>query len=617
MISHSLAVPSNDPSSHQNRDRTNHEVKSSTHKPAVDGQTTLVMYPRVERVGWARSIELDVMERLRQMERGTTWHPVVHTSTQPNSSISHSRIRLPPPNPTPRLPPEILELVLQSIRPGIDTIYDNIPVDSFEEAFRRQEDPIGTLATCCYVCRRWVALCQELLFSWVILQKYAHLDSLFHLHRTSRLSHISHLIRRISVAYNEPNDKLGEALPRIATMAPPNLLHIDVAPDLAGEYDTVNFPFHDSLPLRVAPLHYVRVLHLHWLKFTNLSEFRQLISCFSGLQVLYFFLDQDWNSEVPRALHQTANPLLTRISAWPYENGLWPWLSPHGSGTGRQSRCSTAQISRTVPSVSAAIVTFMHIIIERMKSTFYPNNHTLDVEWKCKKCAHVDQTQWSLYIRLIYDGPQHPVAISSTVLLKFQAQTNLPHPSFDLSHLVEIRTTIHPYSNTILEDMDTISSMWKHDELIDLDNLERLQIGIHLNHDNPFDKPQMEFMDYLNKHAKKEGVDSASDILAKLERRFETLRDCDRRCELEITVGGSPIDDVLREWKEKIAAVEKEEGAKEEGGAEERAGGAEGAGEGTRSSRRCVARPVRPTRCSFFCHALSPSYWEDTPLKII
>ncbi|KAJ3482452.1 hypothetical protein NLI96_g6973 [Meripilus lineatus] len=555
MISDSLAVPSNDPSSHLYRDRADHEVKSSTHKPAVDGQTTLVMYPRVERVGWARSIELDVMERLRQMERGTAWHPVVHISTQPNPSISHSRIRLPPPNPTPRLPPEILELVLQSIRPGMDTIYDDIPFDSFEEVFRRQEDSIGTLATCCHVCRSWVALCQELLFSWVILQKSAHLDSLLRLHRPSRPSHISHLIRRISVAYIERNDKFGEALPRIATMAPPNLLRIDFVRNSSS--DSVNFPFHDSLPLRLAPLHYVRILHLRWLEFTNLSEFRRLISCFSGLQVLYFDLDQEWNSEVPNALHRTANPLLTRISAWPYKNGLWPWLSPHGSGTGRQSRCSTAQISRTVPSISAAIVIFMHIMIERMESMFDSGNHTLDVQWKHKKCARVDQTQWSLYIRLIFDNPQHPVPISSTVLLEFQPQTTLPHPSFDLSHLVEIRTTIHPYS--IFDQMDTISSIWKHNELIDLDNLERLQIGIHLDDNNPFDKPQMELMDYLKEHAKEEEVDSASDTLDKLERRFETLRNCDRRYELEITVGGAPIDDVLRGWKEKIAAVEREE----------------------------------------------------------
>ncbi|KAJ3482454.1 hypothetical protein NLI96_g6966 [Meripilus lineatus] len=581
MISDSLAVPSNDQSSHQYRDHADHEVKSSTHEPAVDGQTTLVMYPRVERVGWARSIELDVMERLRQMERGTTWHPIVHISTQSNPSISHSRIRLPPPNPTPRLPPEILELVLQFIRPGIDTIYENILYDSFDEVFDQEEDSIGTLATCSHVCRRWVTLCQELLFSWVILQKSASLDSLLRLHRPS---HISHLIRRISVAYIEPNDKLGEALPRIATMAPPNLLRIDFVRNSSS--GSVNFPFHDSLPLRLAPLHYVRVLHLRWLKFTNLSEFRQLISCFSGLQVLYFDINQEWNSEVPRASHRTANPLLTRISAWPsHKNSLWPWLSPHGSGTGRKSRCSTAQISRSVPSVSAAIVTFMYMIIARTNSMFDPVYHILDVEWKCKKFACVDQTQWSLYIRLIHDDPQFYIPVPFTALLKFQHQTNLLHPSFDLSHLVEIRTTIHPYNEYILEELDTISSMWKHDELIGLDNLERLQIGIHLDDYNPFDKPQMELMDYLKRRVEEWRQDSAFEAVDELERRFETLRDCDRRYELEITIGGSPIDDVLREWKEKMAAIEREESAKEEGGAEEREEGAEGAGEGTESER--------------------------------
>ncbi|KAJ3482457.1 hypothetical protein NLI96_g6969 [Meripilus lineatus] len=577
MISDSLVVPLNDSYSHQLRDRVDHEVEASTHEPAMDAQTALVMYPRVERVGWARSIELDVMERLRQMERGTKWHPIVHISTQPNPSISHSRIRLPPPNPLPRLPPEILELVLQFIRPGIDTIYDYIPFNSFDEVLDREEDSIGTLATCSHVCRIWVALCQKLLFSWVILKKSAHLDSIFRLHRPSRLSHISPLIRRISVAYSEPNDKLGEALPRIATMAPPNLLRIDV---LGSNND---FPFHDSLPLRLAPLHYVRVLYLSWLKFTNFSEFRQLISCFSGLQVLYLFPYQRWNSEVPRALHRTANPLLTRISAYPYEECLWPWLSPHGSGAGRQSRYYTAQISRTVPSISAAIVTFLHIMNKRAVEML--DDHVLDVEWKCKKCARVDQTQWSLYIRLIYMS-LIPEPIAFTVLLEFQPQTNLPCPSFDLSHLVEIRATIHLYSHIIIDHMDSISFIWKHDELIDLDNLERLQIGIHFDGANPFDKPQMELMDYLNQRRVDEWADEfASKTLDDMERRFQTLRDSDRRYELEITVGGSPIDDVLRGWKEKIAAVEREEGAKEEGGVEEREESAEGAGEGTESER--------------------------------
>ncbi|KAJ3489817.1 hypothetical protein NLI96_g1869 [Meripilus lineatus] len=558
MISDSLAVPSNDPSSHQYWDRIDHEVEASTHEPTMDAQTALVMCPQVERVGWASSIELEVRERPRQMEdtiftselpltfhfleQGITWHPIVHISTQPNPSISHSRIRLPPPNPLPRLPPEILELVLQSIRPGIDTIYDNIPFDSFREVFNRQDDSIGTLTTCCHVCRSWVAICHELLFSWVILQKSAHLDSLFHLYRASRLSHISPLIRRISVAYSEPNDKLGEALPRIATIAPPNLLRIDV---LGRDND---FPFHDSLPLRLAPLHYVRVLYLRWLKFTNLSEFRQLISCFSGLQVLYFDLNQEWNSEVPRASHRTANPLLTRVSAYPHQNGLWPWLSPHGSGTGRQSRCYTAQISRTVPSISAAIVTFLHIMTERAVEMF--DDHVLDVEWKCKKWELVDQTQWSLYIRVVFDDPQRPVPIPFTALLEFQPQTNLSHPSFDLSHLVEIRTTIHPYRDDVLKEMDIISSIWKHDELEDLDNLERLQIGIYSSDNNPSDESQIKLVDYLKFLFERRQSGFISLILDELERGFEPIRECDRRYELEVTLDDLPLDDVLRGWKE-------------------------------------------------------------------
>ncbi|KAJ3475913.1 hypothetical protein NLI96_g11515 [Meripilus lineatus] len=71
-------------------------------------------------------------------------------------------------------------------------------------------------------------------------------------------------------------------------------------------------------------------------------------------------------------------------------------------------------------------------------------------------------------------------------------------------------------------------------------------------------------------------LDSASETVDELERWLETSRDCGRRYELEITINGSPIDDVLREWKEKIAAVKKEKGIED---AEEGAENTKGSGE--------------------------------------
>ncbi|KAJ3482453.1 hypothetical protein NLI96_g6967 [Meripilus lineatus] len=157
-----------------------------------------------------------------------------------------------------------------------------------------------------------------------------------------------------------------------------------------------------------------------------------------------------------------------------------------------------------------------------------------------------------LYIRLLHINPR-PVSIPITILLEFQPQTNLPHPSFDLSHLVEIRTTIYPHWLWNSDSIDVVVSIWKHDELIDLDNLERLQIGIHSKGNNPSDKSQMELDDFLKDLVEERELDPASSTIAKLERGFAPLRECDRRYELEVTLDDLPLDDVLRGWKERMA----------------------------------------------------------------
>ncbi|KAJ3482455.1 hypothetical protein NLI96_g6965 [Meripilus lineatus] len=522
-------VSSSELSPHQSRARIDCEVGIQTHDPAVGAQIIpRTLEPRAERITWAQPIDLDIMARPRQLERRTYWHPIVNVTP------------LPPGDLQPRLPPEIHDLIIHFMGPESDFRQDLYANTSWVE-YDAQEDSIQMLSTCCRVCRRWVPLCQRLLFYWVVLRNSAQLDSLFHLHRTSRISHLSPLIRRITVRYDEPEDKLGEALPRIATMAPSNLVRIDIVGSRSG----YAFPFQDSFSKLLTPLHYVRILHSLFLEFTNFSEFRQLISCFRGLHTLYFSGFWGEVSEIPRALHQTAHPFLTRIATCPIENVLWPWLSPRGSGAGRQPRCSTAQTCRSVPSVSVAFAAFMRTITQWVSNTVDAEKDDLYVEWKWEKCARsVGQSQWLLHLR--HDD------IGFTALVKFQAHTDFPRPSFDPSHIVELRTTIPLRMDVDDDDLDTLFSVWKHDQLGHLENLERLEIGIQIDVNRSF-RTSMDLLEHL---AWQQEPDP--NIINRLERGFEPLLECDRQFELEIAVCGFPFDDVLRGWKETMATMESE-----------------------------------------------------------
>lgn len=171
--------------------------------------------------------------------------------------------------------------------------------------------------------------------------------------------------------------------------------------------------------------------------------------------------------------------------------------------------------------------------------------------------------QGVLHIRSLNfdDKLPHPAPSPFIVLFKFQPHTISPRPSFDLSHLVEIGATIRPHNNHTPNDLvDGIFSIWEHDELISLNNFERLQIGVCLNGNDSFGRPQMRLDEYLEDLADTEwNSDSVFDILDRMERKSEPLRTCDRRYELEITVDGFPFHDVLRVWKEMMAAEEIEE----------------------------------------------------------
>lgn len=80
MISELGTVHSGELSSHLSQAHDRPVVEAPTHKPVGNGKAVPIMFPRVERIGWAQSIHLGIRAKLRQLERGTkirssVWNP--------------------------------------------------------------------------------------------------------------------------------------------------------------------------------------------------------------------------------------------------------------------------------------------------------------------------------------------------------------------------------------------------------------------------------------------------------------------------------------------------------------------------------------------------------------
>lgn len=135
------------------------------------------------------------------------------------------------------------------------------------------------------VCRAWYSTSQKYLFSWIILLNNAQLDKLFHVLHPPNSSSFRLLgyIRRISMRYSPPYSKFGQALPRIATLRPPNLERLD----FYGE-EFADFPFHPSLPAFLSCLDQVRELHISNLQFKHFMELRRFVSGFRGIRSVVF-----------------------------------------------------------------------------------------------------------------------------------------------------------------------------------------------------------------------------------------------------------------------------------------------------------------------------------------
>lgn len=185
------------------------------------------------------------------------------------------------PQASPQFPLEIQELVIQSIGPDDNTLEGHLSSSSstFQMDVWNHQERCRLLSSCALVCRAWVTQCQILLFSWIVLPGSKQLDNLFHFFLLPGNHKFEKNICRISVVYKSPRFKLGEALPRIAAINPPNLSRIDIVPE--GWYA---FPFHSSLPAHTSRLRTLRTLYIDMLQFTHLAELRRLINSFPGIR---------------------------------------------------------------------------------------------------------------------------------------------------------------------------------------------------------------------------------------------------------------------------------------------------------------------------------------------
>ena len=112
--------------------------------------------------------------------------------------------------------------------------------------------------------------------------------------------------------------KLGEALPRIAIMAPPNFVRIDIWAPITRGKPYRPLMYHHSLMAQLACLRNVNILCLVGFRFIHLIELRCLVACFTGLRSAIFEVevDPDRPGEF-RLLQRATNPVLSRVTHIP------------------------------------------------------------------------------------------------------------------------------------------------------------------------------------------------------------------------------------------------------------------------------------------------------------
>lgn len=69
-------------------------TENAAYKSVMNGKNVLLMDPRIEREGWARTVELDMRAKLRQFERGKYLNNIFSLKSRRRADFSHERINL-------------------------------------------------------------------------------------------------------------------------------------------------------------------------------------------------------------------------------------------------------------------------------------------------------------------------------------------------------------------------------------------------------------------------------------------------------------------------------------------------------------------------------------------
>lgn len=168
-------------------------------------------------------------------------------------------------------------------------------------------------------------------------------------------------------------------------------------------------------------------------------------------------------------------------------------------------------------------------------------------------------TQGSLKLRLEDDGNFYP-SNDVTLIFKFRTRTDSPCSSLDLSDLVEFRTELRQDGDLKVrdDDLSLVFSTLKYDELEGLVNLEKVQVGMYPDLEDFFRKTQQKLSDFIEACDLKKGKDYLRNTLDVITKRSEPLRDCNHRYQLNITLGGFPLDN-LRAYQEARDAESEED----------------------------------------------------------
>ncbi|KAJ3487550.1 hypothetical protein NLI96_g3448 [Meripilus lineatus] len=364
--------------------------------------------------------------------------------------------------PRPRVPLEIQEHIIQFLRGDIRISPEEIN-DTSDVASIDGDPDAAAISSCCLVCTAWVKSCQKALFAWITLRNSTRLDNLSHLFRSSRLSHMLHEIRRISIVYGEPYFKIGEALPRIAMINPPRLVRIDYCPQLRDPLP--EFRFHRSLPAQLNSLHNIRILYLGSVLFMHLVELRRLLACFPGIQVAIMrvdFANRDTFDHIQnRPFYRASNSLLQRIisgNQLPHPDYFATvWLKPQTSLTNEQT--STKMLPVT-PSMSPEVLELVVVLLKGLKYSFPADILEKAITWRWDH-ANYPAVGKAIHWEFGFVGYGRTTTLQA--MLVFHAAStpstfDLCHKlwdfQYDLSNLETIRIKIlfHPHLIQSLDD---------------------------------------------------------------------------------------------------------------------------------------------------------------------